>query len=139
VRLADIADVALVAPELEMGRHLDSRPAVGLDVFKTTQANVVETVDAVLKEIERARTLPQLQGDQHHRDRQPGREHPQFARRAAQRRPDRPGARDCVLFFFLRDWSMTAIVALAVPGSLLITLAALYFLGMTLNIFSMMG
>ena len=44
-----------------------------------------------------------------------------------------------VLFFFLRDWSMTAIVALAVPGSLLITLAALYFLGLTLNIFSMMG
>ena len=44
-----------------------------------------------------------------------------------------------VLFFFLRDWSMTAIVALAVPGSLLITLASLYFLGLTLNIFSMMG
>jgi HAE1 family hydrophobic/amphiphilic exporter-1 len=43
VRLADIADVALVAPGLETGRHLDSRPAVGLDVFKTTQANVVET------------------------------------------------------------------------------------------------
>jgi HAE1 family hydrophobic/amphiphilic exporter-1 len=62
VRLADIADVEMVAPELEIGRHLDSRPAVGLDVFKTTQANVVEVVDAALKEIERAKTLPQLQG-----------------------------------------------------------------------------
>src|SRR4029078_8989393 len=34
---------------------------------------------------------------------------------------------------------MSAIVALAVPGSLLITLASLYFLRLTLNIFSMMG
>ena len=62
VRLADIADVEMVAPELEIGRHLDNRPAVGLDVFKTTQANVVEVVDAALKGIERAKTLPQLQG-----------------------------------------------------------------------------
>src|SRR5262245_42975364 len=139
VRLADIADVALVAPELEMGRHLDSRPAVGLDVFKTTQANVVETVDAVLKEIERARTLPQLQGISII----------VIGNQAESIRNSLGELRNAgliglvlaiaVLFFFLRDWSMTAIVALAVPGSLLITLAALYFLGMTLNIFSMMG
>jgi len=139
VRLADIADVALVAPELEMGRHLDSRPAVGLDVFKTTQANVVETVDAVLKEIERARTLPQLQGISII----------VIGNQAESIRNSLGDLRDAgliglvlaiaVLFFFLRDWSMTAIVALAVPGSLLITLAALYFLGLTLNIFSMMG
>jgi HAE1 family hydrophobic/amphiphilic exporter-1 len=139
VRLADIADVALVAPELEIGRHLDSRPAVGLDVFKTTQANVVETVDAVLKEIERARTLPQLQGISII----------VIGNQAESIRNSLGELRNAgliglvlaiaVLFFFLRDWSMTAIVALAVPGSLLITLAALYFLGMTLNIFSMMG
>jgi hydrophobic/amphiphilic exporter-1 (mainly G- bacteria), HAE1 family len=139
VRLADIADVALVAPELEMGRHLDNRPAVGLDVFKTTQANVVETVDAVLKEIERARTLPQLQGISII----------VIGNQAESIRNSLGDLRDAgliglvlaiaVLFFFLRDWPMTAIVALAVPGSLLITLAALYFLGLTLNIFSMMG
>jgi HAE1 family hydrophobic/amphiphilic exporter-1 len=139
VRLADIADVALVAPELEMGRHLDARPAVGLDVFKTTQANVVETVDAVLKEIERAKTLPQLQGISII----------VIGNQAESIRNSLGDLRDAgliglvlaigVLFFFLRDWPMTAIVALAVPGSLLITLAALYFLGMTLNIFSMMG
>ena len=139
VRLSDIADVALIAPELEIGRHLDSRPAVGLDVFKTTQANVVETVDAVLKEIERAKTLPQLQGISII----------VIGNQAESIRNSLGDLRDAgliglvlaigVLFFFLRDWPMTAIVALAVPGSLLITLAALYFLGLTLNIFSMMG
>ena len=44
-----------------------------------------------------------------------------------------------VLFFFLRHWPTTFIVALAVPGSLVVTLAALYFFGLTLNIFSLMG
>ena len=139
VRLADIADVQLVAPELEIGRHLDSRPAVGLDVFKTTQANVVEVVDAALKEIDRAKTLPQLQGVSII----------VIGNQAESIRNSLGDLRDAgliglvlaiaVLFFFLRDWSMTAIVALAVPGSLLITLASLYFLGLTLNIFSMMG
>ena len=139
VRLADIADVELVAPELEIGRHLDNRPAVGLDIFKTTQANVVEVVDAALKEIERAKTLPQLQGVSII----------VIGNQAESIRNSLGDLRDAgliglvlaiaVLFFFLRDWSMTAIVALAVPGSLLITLAALYFLGLTLNIFSMMG
>ncbi len=139
VRLADIADVELIAPEMEIGRHLDSRPAVGLDVFKTTQANVVEVVDAALKEIERAKTLPQMQGISIM----------VIGNQAQSIRNSLGELRNAgliglvlaiaVLFFFLRTWSMTAIVALAVPGSLLITLAALYFLGLTLNIFSMMG
>lgn len=139
VRLADIAAVEMVAPELEMGRHLDNRPAVGLDVFKTTQANVVEVVDAALKEIARAKTLPQLQGVSII----------VIGNQAESIRNSLGDLRDAgliglllaiaVLFFFLRDWPMTLIVALAVPGSLLITLAAMYFLGLTLNIFSMMG
>ena len=95
--------------------------------------------DAALKEIERAKTLPQLQGVSII----------VIGNQAESIRNSLGDLRDAgliglvlaiaVLFFFLRDWSMTAIVALAVPGSLLITLAALYFLGLTLNIFSMMG
>ena len=38
-----------------MGRHLDGRPAVGLDVFKSTQANVVEVVERVLEVVDTAR------------------------------------------------------------------------------------
>ena len=44
-----------------------------------------------------------------------------------------------VLYFFLRQVSTTLIVTAAVPFSLLITLGALYFFGLTLNILSMMG
>ena len=108
-------------------------------MFKTTQANIVDVVDAALKEIERARTLPQLQGISII----------VIGNQAESIRNSLGDLRDAgliglvlaivVLFFFLRDWPTTAIVALAVPVSLLITLAALYFLGLTLNILSMMG
>ncbi len=44
-----------------------------------------------------------------------------------------------VLFLFMRDWPTTLIVGLAVPFSLLITVAAMFFLGFSLNILTMMG
>ncbi len=44
-----------------------------------------------------------------------------------------------MLLFFLRHFPTTVIVSLAVPASLLVTLAAMYFLGFTLNILTMMG
>ena len=44
-----------------------------------------------------------------------------------------------VLYLFLRQLSTTLIVISSVPFSLLITLGALYFAGLSLNILSMMG
>ena len=44
-----------------------------------------------------------------------------------------------VLYLFLRHWPTTLIVSLAVPLSLLCTLAALYFFGLSINVMSMMG
>ena len=62
VHVGDVASVELVSPEITRRRHLDGRPAVGLDVFKSTQANVVEVVDRVLEVIEHNKALPQMQG-----------------------------------------------------------------------------
>ena len=44
-----------------------------------------------------------------------------------------------MLLFFLRHAPTTVIVSLAVPASLLVTLGAMYFLGLTLNVLTMMG
>src|SRR5690606_18422273 len=43
------------------------------------------------------------------------------------------------LFFFLRQWSTTFMVTLAVPFALALALAALYFMNLSLNILTMMG
>jgi hydrophobic/amphiphilic exporter-1 (mainly G- bacteria), HAE1 family len=139
VRLADIASVELLSPEREMGRHLNHRPAVGLEVYKTTQANVVDVVKRVLKVVDAARELPQMQGielliigDQAGAI---------VASLKELRTAGLIGAALAflVLFAFLRDWPTTLIVTLAVPFSLVITLAAMYFLGLSINILSMMG
>ena len=44
-----------------------------------------------------------------------------------------------VLFLFLRHWPTTLIVSASVPLSLLVTLAVMYFVGLTINVMSMMG
>ncbi|HXW09274.1 MAG TPA: efflux RND transporter permease subunit [Steroidobacteraceae bacterium] len=139
VRLGDVAQVELVSPELDVGRHMDGRPAVGIDVYKSTQANVVDVADRVLEAIEKAKELPQLQGIQIlvvGNQAESIRESLKELRKA--------GLIGAVLsffmlLFFLRHFPTTVIVSLAVPASLLVTLGAMYFLGLTLNILTMMG
>lgn len=139
VRLSDIAQVALVAPDLPIGRHIDGRPAVGIDVYKSTQANVVDVADRVLAAVDEARGAPQLQGieilvvgNQADSIRQSLRELRNAGLIGA-------GLSFIMLLLFLRHLPTTLIVSLAVPASLLVTLGAMYFLGFTLNILTMMG
>ena len=139
VRLSDVAQVELVAPELGVGRRMDGRPAVGIDVFKSTQANVVDVADRVLEAVEEARKAPQLQGVEilvvgNQAD----------SIRQSLRELRNAGLVGAVLSFFmlllfLRHVPTTVIVSLAVPASLLVTLGAMYFMGFTLNILTMMG
>ncbi len=139
VRLRDIADVSLAMPALSVGRHLNGRPGVGLDVFKSTGANIVDVADRVMAVVEEQRKLPQLQGI----------EVIVLQNQSENIRSSLTELRNAgligaslalvVLFLFLRHWPTTLIVALAVPFSLLITVAAMYFLGFSLNILTMMG
>jgi HAE1 family hydrophobic/amphiphilic exporter-1 len=139
VRLRDLADVRMVTPELTVGRHLNGRPGVGLDVLKATGANIVDVADRVMKVVEEAQKLPQLQGV----------DVIILGNQAESIRSSLNELRNAglvgaalalvVLFIFLRDWRTTLIVSLAVPFSLLITLAAMYFLDFSLNILTMMG
>jgi HAE1 family hydrophobic/amphiphilic exporter-1 len=139
VRVGDIATVELVAPDLTIGRRMDGRPAVGIDVFKSTQANVVEVADRVIAAVDAARNLPQLQGIQ---ILVVGNQADSIRSSLAElRKAGLIGAAlsFCMLLFFLRHLPTTLIVSLAVPASLLVTLGAMYFLGLTLNVLTMMG
>ncbi len=139
IRLRDVADVRLVVPDLTVGRHLNGRPGVGLDVYKSTGANIVDVAERVMAEIDAARRLPQLQGV----------DILVLANQARNIRSSLSDLRDAglvggalaflVLLLFLRHLPTTLIVSLAVPFSLVITLAALFFLGLSLNILTMMG
>jgi HAE1 family hydrophobic/amphiphilic exporter-1 len=139
VRVGDLAQVELVSTELTVGRRIDGRPAVGIDVFKATQANVVDVADRVIEAIEVARRSPALQGIDilvvgNQAD----------SIRSSLRELRNAGLTGAALSFvmlliFLRHLPTTLIVSLAVPASLLMTLGAMYFLGFTLNVLTMMG
>jgi HAE1 family hydrophobic/amphiphilic exporter-1 len=139
LRLSDVADVAYLSPERTIGRHLDRHPAVGLDVFKSSKANTVEVVKHALEVIDSARNLPQMQGISVF----------VIGNQAEAIETSLKDLRNAgllgalfgliVLMLFLRDIPTTLIVSLAVPVSLIITLAALYFFGMSINVMTMMG
>jgi len=139
LRLGDIADIELRSPERLNGRHLDRNYSIGLDVYKQPGANLVDVSQRVKREVERAAEHPQMRdirvyalGDQ--------------ADGVTSSLSDllTSGAIGAlfafgVLYLFLRQVATTLIVVACVPFSILITLGVMYFLGISLNILSMMG
>ncbi len=139
LRLGDVADIELRTPERNYGRHLDRDYAIGVAINKTTGSNLVDVTDRVIAEVEKIGQLPQMQGIN-------------IFPLDNQGDSVRDSLSDLlnaglvggllaivVLYLFLRQVTTTLIVMAAIPFSLLITLGALYFAGLSLNILSMMG
>jgi HAE1 family hydrophobic/amphiphilic exporter-1 len=139
LKLKDIAVIAYKQPRLTYGRHLDRKYAVGLDIFKEAGANTVETANRAKNELERISKDPRMEGISIYfmEDQSEG----IISSINELLKAGIIGASLAIflLFFFLRRLSTTFIVALAVPFSLLVTLAFMYFFNMSLNILSMMG
>ena len=139
LRLKDIANVSFEEPEREEGRHLNRTYAIGLNISKESEANTVATAQGVVEAVEELKQDPEMQGVNIY-----------YMDNAAEGivtslndllTSGLIGAFFAlmVLFLFLRRISTTLIVTLAVPISIVITLGGLYFIGLSLNILSMMG
>lgn len=139
ITLGDIANITFSLPERLDGRHLDQNYAVGLDVFKESGANLVDVSERVMKVIEEAKQDSQFEGiklfvmeDQ------------AYGVTSSLRDLLAAGLIGAllsfiVLYLFLRDLKMTLVIVSSVPIAICMTLAAMYFLGYSLNILSMMG
>ncbi len=139
LRVGDVANVGIYQPIIDHGRHLDLQFAISLSVFKEASANTVETVDALLAEVSEIEKDPQLEGIQL-----------LIWNNAAQEiRNSLTGLRNagvfggllavCVLLFFLRRGRTTAVVAVAIPFSLLVTCGVMFVLGQQFNVLTMLG
>ena len=139
LRLGDIAAIRYAQPRQTYERHLDGKYAVGLSIYREAGANLVETSRRVAAEIERIKNVPEMRGTK-------------VILLDDQADSVRKSLTDLVeagvigaalslviLFVFLRDWRTTLIVALSAPLALVITLAAMFFLKMSLNVLSLMG
>jgi len=137
VRLRDIAEIRLKPQKTDAVRILDGIYAVGVDVNRERSSNLVEVCRLVMAEINRiSKELPGVnlivvedlgQGVESSLGElvKAGWEGALFSL--------------LVLYFFLRHWPSTLMVSLAVPICLTMTLGAMYFIGLTLNILTMMG
>ncbi len=139
VRLRDIADIRHQSQEMNYRRILDGEFAVGVDIYKERGANLVETGRLVRAEVDRINASGEL-GDIRmitFDDKAEG-------VTSSLTELLKSGLLGmvlslCVLYAFLRHWPSTLMVSLAVPICTTITLGVMYFLGLTLNILSMMG
>ncbi len=139
LKLGDLAAVSYREPDLDYGRHLDDTRAIGLNVIKESGSNTVDVARRARKTLEDIGQDPELKGIQVLT----------FTDQAEQITNSLEGLLEAgligaalaiaVLFFFLRNWVTTLIVATAIPFSLLAAAALMYFTGRTLNILSMMG
>ena len=139
LRLSDIAEVKLTPQRANLGRRLDARPAVGIDVMREADANIVEMSSQVLREMVRIEALPELEGidvliadDQAESVKSSIHELTEAGLIGSL-------MSILVLFYFLRHWPSTLMVTLAIPICIVMTLGIMYFMGLTLNVLTMMG
>ena len=138
VRISDIGSAVDGVEDIHTGGFLSNRPAILLVIFKSPNANVIQTVDSVLK------ILPQLQASIP----------PSIKLQVVLDRTGtiRASVRDVtrtlvistllvvlVVFFFLRETRSTLIPSVSVPLSLMGTFGAMYLLGYTLDNLSLMA
>lgn len=139
VRLRDIADVRLKPQRMNYGRRLDGKPAVGIDIYKERNANLVDVSSAALAEVEAIRQEPALRDVQVKIIQNQGENVTTSLMELAEAGAVGLVLSIAVLFFFLRHWPSTLMVTLAIPICFVMTLGFMYFAGVTLNILSMMG
>jgi len=136
VRVGDFSDVTYDFPEEEFFQSLDHQRAVSLRIFKASRANVVEVSREVNRLFDDLRRDPKLPGlsifvyyDQA----------TEILRSLANlRQAGILGAllAIVVIFFFLRKFRSTLIIAIAIPTSVIFTFLLMYFLGISMNIIS---
>jgi hydrophobic/amphiphilic exporter-1 (mainly G- bacteria), HAE1 family len=139
LRLSDIATITYAEPERRWMVRANSRPAYALFIMKEGQANTIEVAERVRELVDRFQDDPRLASV----------DVKIFFDQGAAIMESLGTLLDSgkigaffavgVLFFFLRRVRMTLIITLSIPLSILLALAVMYFVGETLNIFSLLG
>jgi HAE1 family hydrophobic/amphiphilic exporter-1 len=139
LRLEQIADVRLKPQRMDYGRRLEGQPAIGIDIFKERNANLVEVARTALQEIDTITQESDFEGIQVILIDNQGENVTSSLLSLTEAGIIGLVLSVSVLFFFLRHWPSTLMVSLAIPICFVMTLGFMYFLGITLNVLTMMG
>ena len=140
IRLGDVAKVTTEPPKRQFFSYQNGNPAIGLDVHKANGANVLETLTAVKKVVAELRDGPLKAkglGIEQSFDSS------LFINRAVSLLSENLiiGALLSLIcvWWFMRDWRATLLIASAIPICLLATFTALHLTGHSLNVISLAG
>jgi len=139
IKLGDIASIQLELPEREDGRHLHQTYAIGMDIMKESSANLVEVASRVMDVVNEVGNSPQFNGINLFVMQNTAEDVTNSLANLTEAGMIGALLSVIVLYMFLRHITTTAIVVLSVPFAIFITLGAMYLLGYSLNILSLMG
>ncbi|WP_333886990.1 efflux RND transporter permease subunit [Clostridium sp.] len=138
VRLSDIASVEDGSKERNSLSFYDGKEAVGIDILKQSGSNTVKVAEDVKKEIESIKKgLPSGIKIELVRDNS-------ISIRDSVNDVQKTMIEGCILavivvFIFLKNFASTAIAAIAIPISIIITFAVMKLMNFTLNTVSLMA
>ena len=138
-RLSDIADVELKPQRMDYVRRMDGKPSVGVDIYKERAANLVDLSRAVRAEIGELEQDPAMRGVNIEVTDDQGEAVTGSLLALAEAGGIGLLLSVIVLYAFLRHWPSTLMVSTAIPICFVMTLGFMYFVGISLNIISMMG
>ena len=139
ILLGDVAEIKYELPEREDGRHLNQTYAIGMDVMKESSANLVSVAAGVLKVVEQAKSNPQFNGINLFVMQNTAKDVTSSLSNLLEAGLIGAALSIAVLYLFLRHLPTTLIVVASVPVAICITLGAMYLMGYSLNILSLMG
>lgn len=139
VKLKDVANISYELPEREEGRHLHQTYAIGMDVMKESSANLVDVATRVMAVVEEAKTNPQFDGISLFVMQNTAEDVTTSLGNLTEAGLIGAFLSIVVLYAFLRHFATTIIVVLSVPFAICITLGAMYMMGYSLNVLSLMG
>ncbi len=137
--LSSVADVALKLPEKERIIEVDGQPAVMLEIKKESRASTMKVCQQVLMALEGFSRTPKTRPLQLQVFFDQGQSVASSLRNLTSSGLWGGVFACIVLLLFLGRLGPTLLITTAIPLSLLVTVVILYFLGMSLNIGSMLG
>ncbi|OAA83858.1 efflux RND transporter permease subunit [Clostridium ljungdahlii] len=138
VRLGDIADVNLEYPEEDQHTRMNGKNTIGISIQKQSDANVVEVVNNIKKEITQLKKgMPSnIRLDTAY-------DSTTFINSSISQIKhtliEGVITTALVLLIFLKSWRSSLVILVAIPTSLIATFFMMYVLKFTMNIMSLMG
>ena len=139
LRLEQIADIDFENPPRNSGRHLNGQYGIGFSVRKTSEANTVETVDAVMALIDGLEDDPAFQGISVHLWHNSGEEIVESLFGLLEAGAVGSVLAVLTLLVFLRKVKLSLVIGISIPFSVIAAVGFIYLTGGTLNVLSMMG